>query len=100
MSISVVCPNCSAKLTAHDSAGGKKVKCPQCQTVTAVPQLLPEEPAFEVVDEPQPAPAPPPATPPVKAKAKVDVFLADDKQEDEKPKKPVKAPKSSDDDYE
>jgi hypothetical protein len=99
MSISVVCPKCSAKLTAPDSAAGKKVKCPKCQTTTPVPRLLPEEPAFEVVDEPQPA-EPPPPKPSVKAKAKEDVFLADDRREDEKPKKPVKPSKSNDDDDE
>jgi hypothetical protein len=76
MSIAVVCTNCSAKLNAPDSAAGKKVKCPKCQTSMIVPEPLPEEPAFEVVDEPEPAKKP-------KAKATV----ADDEEEEEKPRK-------------
>ena len=54
MSIAVVCSQCSAKLNAPDSAAGKKVKCPKCQGVIAVPEPLPLAPEFEVVDdEPQ-----------------------------------------------
>jgi hypothetical protein len=55
MSIPVVCPNCSAKLNAPDSAAGKRVKCPKCQTGMVVPEPLPEASPFEVVDDPQPA---------------------------------------------
>jgi hypothetical protein len=66
MSISVVCSNCSAKLNAPDSAAGKKVKSPKCQTTLVVPEALPEAQEFEVVDEVEPQPA---KKPPVKAKS-------------------------------
>ena len=36
MPISVQCPGCKAKLNAPDSAAGKRVKCPKCQTPVAV----------------------------------------------------------------
>ena len=81
MSIAVVCSHCSAKLNAPDSAAGKKVKCPKCQSVITVPEAL--APEFEVVeDEPQ-APKKP------KAVVKAAVELDDD---DEPPRK--KAPRS------
>jgi hypothetical protein len=59
MSILVVCPGCSAKLNAPESAAGKKVKCPKCQAAVPVPALLAE---FEVV-EPEPEPLPEPERP-------------------------------------
>ncbi len=37
MRISVGCSGCGAKLTAADSAAGKKVRCPDCGATTAVP---------------------------------------------------------------
>ena len=81
MSIAVVCPGCSAKLNVPDGAADKHVKCPKCQGLIVVPEPLPEVPAFEVVDEPEP-----PRKKPV-TKVKADVLLDD---EDEKPhKKPV-----------
>ncbi len=33
----VVCPSCSASLTAPDSAAGKRVKCPKCTSTIEVP---------------------------------------------------------------
>ncbi|QDU23988.1 WD40 repeat domain-containing protein [Urbifossiella limnaea] len=32
----VVCPGCGARMTAHDAAVGKSVKCPECQTAVPV----------------------------------------------------------------
>ena len=58
MSIGIACPGCSAKLNAPDSAAGKKIKCPKCQTVCAVP--APAAPAFEVVEDPESASKPAP----------------------------------------
>ena len=96
MSIAVVCSKCSAKLSAPDSAAGKRVKCPKCQNAIAVPQALPAEPEFEVVeDEPQPAKKP--ATKP-KVKAVVELDdedeaprtkrrVNDDDEDDDQPKK-------------
>jgi len=89
MPIPVVCPKCSARLNAPDAAAGKKVKCPKCQGVIAVPEPLPA-PAFEVVDDPEP-----PKKKPL-PKVKADVVVDED---DERPrKKPVRAAQLDDDD--
>jgi len=37
MPISITCENCSKKLRVKDEIAGKKVKCPQCKGVIAVP---------------------------------------------------------------
>ncbi len=49
MSILVACPDCKARVTAPDSAAGKRVKCPDCQCVMILP---------EVDDPPRKRPAP------------------------------------------
>ena len=74
MSILVVCPGCSSKLNAPDTAAGKKVKCPKCQG--AVPVPAPEATAFEVV-EPKPA-APPESERPTRAASRPTAKAADD----------------------
>lgn len=63
MSISVVCPACSAKLNAPDAAAGKRVKCPKCQGPVTVPEeyfIDPEPaeptPAAGAADEPEDRP--------------------------------------------
>lgn len=45
MPIVVICPHCTTKLSAPDSAVGKHVKCPRpdCGTIVEVPELLPAE---------------------------------------------------------
>lgn len=45
MPLQVVCPGCSAKLKAPDTAAGKKTKCPKCQAVISVPIDAPQAPA-------------------------------------------------------
>ena len=102
MPIPVVCPGCSAKLNAPDAAAGKKLKCPKCAGVIAVPSA---DADFEVVeDEPapppkKPAPAPAPAKP--IAKPSVRAVVEEDDEDDEKPKKkPAKAVVEVDDDEE
>jgi DNA-directed RNA polymerase subunit RPC12/RpoP len=85
MSIPVVCTKCSAKLNAPDSAAGKRVKCPKCQTAMLVPEAIPEAPEFEVVDD-----APPAKKPPAKVKAVVEV-------DDDEPR-PKRRPRDDDDD--
>ena len=45
MPLQVVCPGCSAKLKAPDTAAGKKTKCPKCQAVISVPVDAPQAPA-------------------------------------------------------
>lgn len=62
MPIPVQCPDCSARLSAPDSAAGKRVKCPKCASPIAVPA-----PAFEVVDEPAEERAPKSRKPVVRA---------------------------------
>jgi hypothetical protein len=59
MPIPVQCTGCKVQLNAPDTAVGKKVKCPKCQTVVAVPGAAPA---------PKPAP-PPPSPPPLPAPA-------------------------------
>ncbi|HEY7425268.1 MAG TPA: DUF4190 domain-containing protein [Gemmataceae bacterium] len=41
MTISLICPECSGNLRIADNLAGKKIKCPKCSTVFAVP--APEE---------------------------------------------------------
>ncbi|MBN9518901.1 hypothetical protein J0H58_10345 [bacterium] len=73
MPIPVVCANCQTRLNAPDAAAGKKVKCPKCQAVMAVPAAAePPPPAasgtpfdFGGGSPPPPRSAPPePASPP------------------------------------
>jgi TM2 domain-containing membrane protein YozV len=48
----VVCPSCSAALTAPDSAAGKRVKCPKCTSTIEVPGAeLPPVLEAEFTDE-------------------------------------------------
>lgn len=47
MPISITCPSCGKKLSAPESAAGKRAKCPKCATIVMVPN--PQEP---IVDEP------------------------------------------------
>ncbi len=92
MPISVACPKCAAKLNAPDSAAGKKVKCPKCAAVVVVPEPLPAQPEFEVVDEAEPVQPKKPATKPravVKAEVEAD--------EDDRPRKKAKAVADEDD---
>src|SRR5262249_54351738 len=71
MPITVTCSGCSTRLTAPDSAAGKKVKCPKpgCGTIIPVPapvaepEPLPLDPDF---DEPVQQ-APKPKTKPARA---------------------------------
>ncbi|MGL6073496.1 MAG: hypothetical protein ACRC8S_04960 [Fimbriiglobus sp.] len=55
MPLSSVCPTCSTKLNAPDSAAGKRVKCPKCQTilVLAAPEVE-DDAGFEVVEPEKP----------------------------------------------
>jgi predicted RNA-binding Zn-ribbon protein involved in translation (DUF1610 family) len=40
VAISIICPSCQKKLSAPDSAAGKKAKCPACGTIVVVPQIV------------------------------------------------------------
>lgn len=55
MAISITCPNCEKKLQAPDTAVGKKVRCPGCQTLIKVPEPdTPDpDPSTAVSDTPQ-----------------------------------------------
>jgi hypothetical protein len=111
MPIAVVCAKCSAKLNAPDSAAGKRVKCPKCQNAMLVPEALPAEPEFEVVEE-EPKPAKKPAVKPrVQAAVEIDDEedeaprkkrrpADDDVEDDDRPKKKKKRKREDDEDEE
>ena len=48
MPISVACAGCEKKLKVPDTAAGKKIRCPACKAVIAVPE---PEPLVEVDDD-------------------------------------------------
>jgi hypothetical protein len=74
MPINVTCPSCSATLRAPDTAVGKQIKCPKCQTVITVPgaSALPES-------QMKPAAPPPPMASAAPAKAVVPDYDEDDR---------------------
>src|SRR6476659_9441846 len=82
----VVCSGCSAKLNAPDNAAGKRIKCPKCQTVTAVPAAtVAAAPQFEIVEDdspPAPKPKPVAVTPPKVVKPVARAVVDDDDEED------------------
>ncbi len=49
------CPSCGAKLSVPSTAGGKKIRCPKCQTVVAITE--------DMVNQPPEMVAPPAAVP-------------------------------------
>lgn len=53
MPIQVACPHCQAKLNAPDSLAGKKIKCPKCAKLGAVPKTNepPTTPWFVKLDD-------------------------------------------------
>jgi hypothetical protein len=51
--IPIVCSGCSARVAAPDTAAGKTLRCPKCQTALTVPAPAA---GFEVIEEPKPAP--------------------------------------------
>lgn len=58
MPIEVVCPQCRKTLRVGDHVAGKKIRCPACQAVVAVPAEEIVEVA-EVYEEPEPEPVRP-----------------------------------------
>ncbi len=83
MPLQIQCP-CGKRLQVPDTAAGKRVKCPACQTVLAIeaPPPVVEEDEFEVVEE-EPRPK---AKPAAKKPMKAVMADADDEEEDEKPR--------------
>jgi ribosomal protein S27E len=54
MPLTVTCPGCKSQLRVRDEYAGKKLKCPRCAVVVAVPsgEAAPEAPTpLEVVEE-------------------------------------------------
>ena len=43
MPLVVPCPGCPAKLSAPESAAGKRIRCPKCKAVVTVPAFIPAE---------------------------------------------------------
>ncbi|MGL6096755.1 MAG: hypothetical protein ACRC7O_13285, partial [Fimbriiglobus sp.] len=68
MPIEVKCASCAATLRAPDNAGGKKVKCPRCQSPMIVPVPQVEEESVEMLEFSD-APPPQPASRPSAARA-------------------------------
>ncbi len=66
MSIRVVCGKCGKWLIAQDALLGKRVRCPGCQTVLAIPAKAPQATAPKAAL--QPTPKRPAAPPPIPAK--------------------------------
>lgn len=53
MPISVVCRNCGRQLNIKDELAGRKIRCPDCKEVLAVPDAADDPPVVEAVaDEP------------------------------------------------
>jgi len=78
MPILVTCPNCSSSLKAPDNAVGRKVKCPKCGGVIAVPAA--EEEAVDLAKlgvQAEPPDAAPPA--PVSRRRREDDYEDDDR---------------------
>ena len=76
MPINVTCPSCSATLRAPDTAAGKQIKCPKCQTVITVPGAT-------APPESQMSPAPPPPM----ASAAPAKAVVPDYEEDDRPRR-------------
>jgi hypothetical protein len=55
MAIEVVCPECHKTLRVGDHVGGKKIRCPACQGIVAVPaeEIIDVD---EIYEEPKPKP--------------------------------------------
>jgi len=66
MSIKVVCSSCGKKVSAPDSAAGKRIRCPHCKAVQRLPEMEQPVDAMELgllpevqADEPPPIPEDP-----------------------------------------
>ena len=88
MPISIICSECQMKLQAPDTAAGKKIRCPACQTVIAVPEPEKLDELVEVDEATAVTEAPPLPPPPLKKAA-----WDDDTS-------PVRKRRDEDDDYE
>jgi len=62
MPITVNCPSCGGAVQARDELAGRKVRCPKCEAVIALPSVLPEAEAIR-----EAAPPPVPSAPPRRA---------------------------------
>lgn len=61
MSLAVLCPKCSVKLTLGDDRAGETFECPRCGTAISIPTLLPPSPSpSPPPPRSRPAPSPPP----------------------------------------
>lgn len=55
MPLSVACPVCGTRLRAPDSSAGKRVKCPECGEVVAVPAAAPQTEEIPVAEVERPS---------------------------------------------
>ena len=87
---------CEKTLKVADKLAGKSVTCPACGTVIAVPELaLPDDPGFELVEEPAPVAKLAMARPVSKRVAVVD---EDDEHANDVPRKRRRRDDDDDDD--
>jgi phage FluMu protein Com len=103
MPISMTCSNCNKTLKVPDDLAGKKVRCPACKTVLAVP--VPEEDVEAIEEEAPPPKKPSNAIKPEKALPPNrrnddddDEEERDDEEEDDRPRRKKKRRDDDDDD--
>ncbi len=59
MQITLKCTQCAKMLRVAETAAGKSIRCPACQTVLTVPKLVQATPVVAKPIAPPPSPAPP-----------------------------------------
>src|SRR4051812_10676226 len=90
--LSVTCPSCDKKLQVKDELAGRKVKCPGCQTVVAVPAAKVKTAPRKAEDNERVSPAPSkgPAHGERPAKKNVRPARKEESDKDEEEKRPAK----------
>lgn len=116
MPISIQCPECEKRLKVADSAAGKKIRCPACKAVIAIPAA---EELVEPDDLVEPDEETAVSETPVRKKKKPDLdedepapkkrkkseddegygYADDEDEEEERPRKKKKKRRYDDDDY-
>lgn len=103
MPIRVACPSCAATLTAPDTAAGKTVKCPKCQSPMSLPAAEPLPAARPAPVQARPV-APLQAQPVVRAvtdeteKSRAKARPRDEEEDEDPPRKKARARDADEDD--
>jgi LSD1 subclass zinc finger protein len=85
------CTNCRKSLSVPDDAAGKKVRCPACQEIIAVPAASTDAPPLEIITAEHVPPPPPKPAPWDKAESKQDDDADKFEEESQAAKKRKKA---------